>query len=262
MDTTKYTPEIREVLVKNIILSRGGNLHPKPGQLKFDVVDQRGETKEREVSSIHFTPGWKSEYYLYFYGLKGFCELKDTKEKERIFNYILESFKYPDICVYDKETLLDRLETRMQNISFISQHGDLDEGDWMMIDEYRSIIAKAHDFSGKKPHPVPGDIVEGAYYNGVHLFKNGLIETQKGWNKPISVCACPYTPFIHERGENEFALSVSGGPFFSFNPEDFEFIGKDTRFFCDWGHCGGCANGAVRFTAKVNRWKIKKGVEY
>lgn len=69
----------------------------------------------------------------------------------------------------------------------------------------------------------------------------------------MSVCLAPYVPFVGI-GDPDIWLSVSGGPFTSIDPAEMKFIGWEDGVFSAWEHCGPCANGSVRFMAKVAKW--------
>lgn len=69
----------------------------------------------------------------------------------------------------------------------------------------------------------------------------------------MSVCLAPYVPFVGI-GDPDIWLSVSGGPFTSIDSAEMKFIGWEDGVFSAWGHCGPCANGSVRFMAKVAKW--------
>ena len=261
MRAADYSPAMQELLAKNILLSRGGNIYPQHGLLTYPVTAEDGKTTERSVSSIHFTPGWYGGYYVYF--TKGFAPLLDPEDRARAFKFIIENYTYPDRCSLDEKELRNRLDIRMNNISYISEHGDIDEQDFEMIEDIRSRLAKARDFHGQAPMPLPGDLVEGAYYSGNHPFRNGVIESEMPYAVgKLSVCAQPYTPWAHARRDGSVFVNTSGGPFFSFDADQLEFIGPDTRLLEEWSHIGPCANGAIAFTATVNRWKVKENVEY
>ena len=68
------------------------------------------------------------------------------------------------------------------------------------------------------------------------------------------VCLAQYVPFV-SISDPDIWLSVSGGPFTSIDPTEMKFIGWEDGVFSAWGHCGPCANGSVRFMAKVAKWE-------
>ena len=260
MNTTTH-PELRELIAKNILLSFGGTINPRPGELVFPVREDNGNIVEKSVGSIFFSPGKEhGGFFLYF--TKGFSKLTDEEDFRKVWSYILDEYCTPDYDIAsDSSALTERLALRELNLSFISQHGDLEPGDMRMIRAYKKAVESAREAVKGNPVPLPGDTVEGVYY-GIHTFGHGVIDSHRGFAKPLSICASPYVPFIGLCGNDgdEVSLSVSGGPFFSINSDDLEYLGEDEREFCDFGHCGPCAGGAVHFVAKVNRWKVKDGV--
>lgn len=267
MNPENYSPELRELIAKDILLSLGGNAYPrqKYGELTFPVVDESGHREEKPVSSIHFTPGWShGGYYLFF--ADGFAPLAEEEHRQKAWDYIIRNYPFPDKDILiNKETLDERIALRERNIAFICRHGDMDADDFMMVKAYRRVLTRTRDAVKETPVPLPGDIVEGAYYGGKHPFTNGLVDRLfDSDTHPVSVCAKPHIPFIGTTRGTPYGyhLSVSGGPFFGFKVEDLEYVEPDRRFFCDFGHNGACAGGSIEFEATVNRWRIKEGVDY
>ena len=249
----------------NIILSRGGILHPAYGDLSFPVMDASGKVRDKAVHSVNFCPGYLSKTGFYLQFATGYAPVEDREDLERLFSFILKSFRQPDEKKLSEEELADRTELRRVNQRFITAHGDLSERDFGMIARYRKTVAKAHEFPEGNPSPLPGDLVEGAYYGGKHPFRNGCVDTPYAWDESerVVVCAEPYIPWVHMRSTAPgYGTSVSGGPFFTFQPEDLVLVGPDSRLACDWGHGAACADGAVNFSVRVNRWRMKEGVDY
>ena len=262
MNIDKIPTELHELVAKNILLSHGGILYPMPDHLKMAVPAFDGTMRDACVESVLYSPGKWGGYHIFANG-KEFT-LDQNEERMAIFQFILKNYNFPeqDKCLFPlkREELEDRVFTRERNIGFISLYGDIDQRDWDIIKTCHEILAAERmEHSGI---PLPGDIVEGAYYNGSYPFKNGVIESTEGFKQPLSVCAEPYVPFISLSSRDKINVSTSGGPFFGFLNEDLEYVGEDERLFCDWGHCGPCANGAIDFKAKVNRWRIKDKVDY
>lgn len=138
------------------------------------------------------------------------------------------------------------------NGRYLQEHV-LTESDFDMVDLHIAAI-KLHHKLCKTPQV--GDIVEGAYYDGVYPYTNGIIE-KINEDGSISICYQPYIPFITVKDDARIALSVSGGPFGDHKAEELVLVCEDDeREFCDWGSCGACANRAVNFFAPVRRWKI------
>lgn len=105
--------------------------------------------------------------------------------------------------------------------------------------------------------PLPGDVVEftnswGKSYPRAHLEGGALTD------EDLSICEEAYKPWAHLRASGAVGISASGGAWHGVNLEQrAQFIadGWTVRYFQDWGHCGGCANGAVTFPVTVRKWK-------
>ena len=105
-------------------------------------------------------------------------------------------------------------------------------------------------------HPSVGDLMEGVYYS-THEYRFGLVESVSR-SGVIGVCYDPYVPFIYS-SRTDVRLSVSGGPFTHAHMSCFELVAdEEPRMFCAWGECGGCADGAFNFPAKVKRWRPRR----
>lgn len=135
------------------------------------------------------------------------------------------------------------------------EHG-ITKNDIKMAENYIDYIEKTR--SDKIPKV--GDIVKytteyGDYYG------RALISANSGANE-IRICEQPYVPFICNTNNNDMSLSVSGGAFTHTNKSNLKYLGKEKRQFCDWGSCGACGNGAVKFEAEVSVWEYKKPNEY
>ena len=99
--------------------------------------------------------------------------------------------------------------------------------------------------------PSVGDCVRytneyGDYYGTAHIEKADANE--------IYICERPYTPFIHEY-EGRISCNTSGGAWTHLPTRELKYIGKIEKRFCDWGNCGGCADGAIDFIAEVSLWE-------
>lgn len=135
------------------------------------------------------------------------------------------------------------------------EHG-ITKNDIKMAENYIDYIEKTR--SDKIPKV--GDIVKytteyGDYYG------RALISANNGANE-IQICEQPYVPFICSTDNDDMSLSVSGGAFTHTNKSNLKYLGKEKRQFCDWGSCGACGNGAVKFEAEVSVWEYKKPNEY
>lgn len=99
--------------------------------------------------------------------------------------------------------------------------------------------------------PSVGDCVRytneyGDYYGAAHIEKADVNE--------VYICERPYTPFIHEY-EGRISCNTSGGAWTHLPTRELKYIGKIKKRFCDWGNCGGCADGAIDFIAEVSLWE-------
>lgn len=135
------------------------------------------------------------------------------------------------------------------------EHG-ITKNDIKMVENYIDYIEKTR--SDKTPKV--GDIVKytteyGDYYG------RALISANSGANE-IEICEQPYVPFICNTNNDDMSLSVSGGAFTHTNKSNLKYLGKEKRQFCDWGSCGACGNGAVKFEAEVSVWEYKKPNKY
>lgn len=266
MNTDNISPALASLMAETIIAAHGGNLYPPVGRMSHPVTDESGRLVTKVVLSVNWCPGniySKTGYWLRFAG--AWAPLDDEESLKAVLDKVLEVFPYPDRIVPTEDEVRRRLDIRRRNLSFIVQHGDLSERDFEMIDGHMKALSNARSFPGGAPVPLPGDIVEGAYYGGKHPFGSGCIETPYSWQDQdaVSVCAKPYVPWVCTRQTDPgYYINSSGGPFFSFHREDLEYLGEDERLLCDWSHTGPCANGAVHFPVRVNRWRVKENVDY
>ena len=138
------------------------------------------------------------------------------------------------------------------NGEFLSEHYEITENDVIMCQKYVAFIEKTRD----ENQPKVGDILmytneHGDFYRSAHIDRideNGMAE----------VCEQPYVPFIGYAKDNKNIIcSTSGGAWCKLDTKEFKYVGKNLKKFCDWGHCGACAHGAIDFTASVNVWEYK-----
>lgn len=147
---------------------------------------------------------------------------------------------------------MTREEFDRMNVRFQSAYG-LTDSDYEKAKYCIGMIDECHK---RTRMPQVGDIVEGAYYDGTHPYKYGLIEKVHP-DGALEICYEPYIPFVYFDASGGICVSVSGGPFGKHKAEELELVSEHSeRIFCDWGHRGGCANGAIYFDAPVRRWKI------
>ncbi|WP_206459413.1 DUF4121 family protein [Anaerovorax sp. IOR16] len=103
-----------------------------------------------------------------------------------------------------------------------------------------------------------GDIIEftnkhGDYYRNAHVESLDRFEEDSCY-----ICEQPYIPFIGLKDDKRnIYCSTSGGAWCNI-PNNLKLFGKRLKTFKDWGHCGGCANGAFNFHALVNVWEYKE----
>ena len=187
----------------------------------------------------------------------------ERDELAQVEKWILDNLAVPE---FPEGTEPFRTEMILLNTSYAADHGRLRNEDFAKAERLASLITDARRPGDGSPKPVPGDIVEGAYYGGKYPFNHGLIDSPYAWHEKerLAVCAGPYTPFTIESMERDegYVLSTSGGPFFNIPESGMELVGPDRNTFCMWGYEGPCRNGTVLFKAAVNRWRIKDCVNY
>lgn len=139
------------------------------------------------------------------------------------------------------------------NGEFLSEHYEITENDMIMCQKYVDFIEKTRD----SKQPKVGDILmytneHGDFYKSAHIdkiYEDGSAE----------ICEQPYVPFIGYAEDNKnIVCSTSGGAWCKLDTKKFKYVGKNLKKFCDWGHCGACAHGAIDFTAVVNVWEYKE----
>lgn len=102
--------------------------------------------------------------------------------------------------------------------------------------------------------PKTGDLVEGAYYDGLCPYRQGRIESVK--DGVVTICCKPYTPFVSFDSKGKAVLSMSGGPFVHHRIEELQPIGSDNAQYNVWGCAGATADGAICIETNVRKWKI------
>ena len=134
------------------------------------------------------------------------------------------------------------------NGSYHYEHG-IKQSDVDMANRYVQMIENTR--SDKQPRN--GDMIRlttqhGDYYPYAHL--------EKLYEDGFSVCEQPYFPFIYPHPtKNGISCSTSGGAWLSIPPKALKYVGKEEKFFKDWGWCGARGNGAVCFKAEVCVWE-------
>ena len=141
---------------------------------------------------------------------------------------------------YSRETLLP-INTLYDHIHHLTQ-ADVDAANaWVRhIEHTRNPLV-----------PQIGDRVRYTTRHG-DFYGNALIEAARE-DGMLSICLCPYVPFVWATADG-IGCSVSGGPFTAVAPQALHPVGIMPGDFCDWGHCGACGNGAVRFCAEGPLW--------
>lgn len=103
--------------------------------------------------------------------------------------------------------------------------------------------------------PQIGDRVRYTTRHG-DFYDNALIEAVRK-DGMLSICLCPYVPFVWMTADG-IGCAVSGGPFTAVVQQTLKPSGVTQGDFCDWGHCGSCGNGSVRFCAEVPLWEYRE----
>ena len=114
-------------------------------------------------------------------------------------------------------------------------------------------VAKIQNERIGDPTVTPGDLVQlttryGDYYG--RALVNSVEEDGQ-----VYICEQPYTPFVYVDSYGKVGMCASGGSWSYIPKGQMRYVGKGKRFFCDWGFCGPCADGAVDFEAEVNVWE-------
>lgn len=99
--------------------------------------------------------------------------------------------------------------------------------------------------------PKAGDILRytnkhGDYYSHAHI--------EYKCNGKCNICQKPYVPFIYSQND-EIICTTSGGAWEHLETAHLKYIGKEQKYFCDWGHSGACGNGSIHFSAEVSVWE-------
>ena len=262
---TSLTTVRRAAIAKHIILSKGGSLILHKDDLVFPVRGRNGSVTKKAAMGIAYVPGWGKGWQVWFSGGGGYL-VTDSKDLRKIYDYILDHYKWPDEYA-DLKALRKGIALRELNFRFISAHGDINPHYIAQVNHISGNMLKERTLSdGGTPVPMPGDVVEGAYYGGHFHFRNGTVQSCNREPGKVSVCAHTQSSiaslFMNRDGELKTSVYSSGGPFFSFLPGDLEFVGTDETVVNMWGHIGYAPAGLISFPVKVNRWKIRQGVKY
>lgn len=136
------------------------------------------------------------------------------------------------------------------NQSYDYEH-NVTTSDVEMVNKYVEAIEKSRDNNS----PQIGDIVRytnkyGNYYHNAHV--------EEVTDNEIYICESPYTPFINFSYDNKGIHTSTSGGAWNHIPKTLTLVGTEEKAFSDFGHCGGCGNGAVTFYAKVNVWEYSE----
>lgn len=144
--------------------------------------------------------------------------------------------------LYTLESLL------VHNESYNREHR-LTKNDVDMANEYVRLI----EITRSKFIPKAGDMVHYTTRYG-DFYPHSHIDCAE--DRGYSICEQPYVPFIRaDKKRKGIVCSTSGGAWALIPKDKLTYIGKENKCFCDWGHCGACGNGAVRFEARVSLWE-------
>ncbi|WP_270561502.1 DUF4121 family protein [Bacteroides cellulosilyticus] len=132
------------------------------------------------------------------------------------------------------------------NDSYNNKH-KVSQSDVDMANMYVELI----ESSRSEVAPQAGDMLRytdkhGSYYAHAHIEENS--------DGICNICENPYDPFIWSYGTG-IKCSTSGGAWTGLPSGELKYVGKQEKTFRDWGHCGACANGAIRFKAEVSVWE-------
>lgn len=229
--------------LEGLIISLGGEvtLHDAPLVMHFHKKVRIKELSMTDVGLLaHAAHAPATEFLLW--GL-------DADDADRLQEHILNSgIDIPEECILERDYL------RAINKSFIREHGELDNSDFLKISKARNVMALARLM--RKPVPLPGDTVRGAYYGGEHPFNAGMVDSMYYMDEGdrMTICASPSAHITPDTG----TLSISGGPFFGVHAAHMTFAGTHERLFWTFGHAGMTRNGGVYFPITVNKWDLSQ----
>ena len=146
--------------------------------------------------------------------------------------------------------MYNKMELTKLNAEFCFEHYHITDTDVEIANKWVDLIERTRD----PKRPMPGDCIQlttryGDYYGHAHIdsvHKDGT----------LYICEQPYVPFCVEVA-GELRFSTSGGAWANISG-DLTLVGQESKTFCDWGHTGACAHGAIDFEATVNVWKYEE----
>ena len=258
------TDRRKELAALNAFEAAGGTLRFREDETITITGRHEGTGRTLVLPLTGMCTGFKGETLLLFPdNLTAAWDRLSCDEKTAVTGLVLRTQSIPaGLLLAGEKELKEQYGLRRLNRNFIHTHGDLSEEDFGKMEYVRKVIETART---GEPAPLPGDTVEGTYYEGKRPFMKGMLDTPYRWYGPdeMNLCAGPYSPFVSltkQRPEG-YAFSMSGGPFFKIRTSDLEYLGKDRRVFTVWGYNGPCADGSIVFEAEVNRWKLKEGTD-
>ncbi|OUN23598.1 hypothetical protein B5G34_00420 [Flavonifractor sp. An82] len=132
------------------------------------------------------------------------------------------------------------------NHRFVRAHFRITQDD---VDHINALIKYIE--SSRKDSPMAGDVVRltnkwSEYYPHAHIESDAKGE--------LHICESPYIPFVYV-ADDALHFTTSGGAWGFYKSSDLRYVGKELKYFCDWGHCGPCADGAIDFQAEVSVWE-------
>ena len=238
-----------------ILAAAGGAVSIRPLDLVLTEEPDTDNPTKSSVIGVHFGYLDRNAIVLTFH--RGWRNIEGDDEKEKVFSYLVSTFRLPSLVSEGGLSYEEAMHLFRVNESFIREHGTLTQYDLALIRRRQQAMQTALS-NAPTDTPIPGDVVEGAYYSGKFRFEGGVIVSTPSWGFGVHFCACPYTPWLYVNDEGKPHINTSGGPFFSCDKVHFEPAGETERMFCEFGHDGPCGNGAVYFPVKVRCWKLKE----
>lgn len=242
------------------LAAAGGAISIRPLDLMLTEDPEEAPSKISSVIGIHF--GFlvhfgsvdRNSIVLEFH--RGWRVLV-PEDEEKVFSYIVDTYRMPGVIEEFGLSYEEAMNLYRMNESFIREHGTLDHTDLALIRAAQKAMADAQSAAAPDT-PIPGDVVEGAYYDGKYPFGSGVVVSTPSWGFGVHFCAHAYCPWLTVNNDGKPHVNTSGGPFFSADKTKYEPIGETTRLFCDFGHAGPCGNGSIRWPAKVRAWRLSK----
>jgi len=126
----------------------------------------------------------------------------------------------------------------------------LDQSDVEMVNRFVKLIE-----STRREKPCPGDIIEYTDEYGDYS-QNAHIQAFDGEPGQLSICTCPYVPFVFYEDDGQGVyFNTGGGPWTSVDSAALTYIGKREKLFIVFCHNILPGKGSVCFKATVNVWE-------